>query len=182
LRTLRADKDSAANVEHAREVGDLQNLYPALGQRAFTLLAQGKHEEADEIAREYLADRASRESPPIFGTWGTGPLHLVWALLDLGYGDELQQVLSLSARPRRPWWDIALLIVSGELEGAAERLTEIGDRPDGAYARLRAARKLVGQGRFDEARAQLDRALAFYPSAGAAHYVADAETLLAASP
>jgi Tetratricopeptide repeat len=162
-----------------REVGDLQVLYPAFGQRAFTLLAQGKHEEAGAIASEYLSDRAGREDA-VLGTWGTGVLHLTWALLDLGYGGELQEILSERSRGF-PWRETVLLIVEGELEAAAERLAEIGDRPDEAYARLRIAKKLVGQGRGDEAQAQLDRALAFYRSVGAGSYVADAEALLIAS-
>jgi hypothetical protein len=177
-----ADTDSAANLIHGREVGELQMLYPAFGQRTFTLLAQGKREEAAEIAGEYLADRASREEGVlgvVFGTWGTGPLHLTWALLDLGYGTEFKGVLE--RLPRDPWRETALLIVEGELDAAAERLAEIGDRPDEAYARLRAAGKLATEGRTDDAQPQLDRALAFYRSVSAARYIADAEALLIAS-
>jgi class 3 adenylate cyclase/tetratricopeptide (TPR) repeat protein len=177
-----AGTDSAANLELGREVGDLQMLYPAFGQQAFTLLAQGKQAEATEIATEYLADRASRDprGNVVFGTWGTGVVHLTWALLDLGFSDEFQGIL-LAHPAGFPWLETALLIVEGKLEAAAERLAEIGDRPDEAYARLRAAGKLVAEGSTDEAQPQLDAALAFYRSVGAARYVADAEELVIAS-
>jgi hypothetical protein len=177
-----ADADSAATLEHAREAGDVQYLYPAFGSRTFTLLAQGKQAKATEIATEYLADRVSRDrrGDLVFGTWGTGVVHLTWALLDLGYGDEFQGVLS-GQSAGWPWVETALLIVEGEFEAAAERLAEIGDRPDEAYARLRAAVKLVAEGRTDEAQPQLDAAVAFYRSVGAVRYVADAEELVIAS-
>jgi hypothetical protein len=66
--------------------GMFNNLYPAFGSRTFTLLAQGKQAKATEIATEYLADRVSRDrrGDLVFGTWGTGVVHLTWALLDLG--------------------------------------------------------------------------------------------------
>jgi len=50
-----------------------------------------------------------------------------------------------------------------------------------ALARLRAAERLVRDGRRAEADEQLQRALAFYRSVGATRYVREGEALLAAS-
>jgi hypothetical protein len=47
-----------------------------------------------------------------------------------------------------------------------------------AYARLRAAGTLLAQGRGDEASAQLERALAFFPAVGATAYEREAQGLL----
>jgi hypothetical protein len=50
-----------------------------------------------------------------------------------------------------------------------------------AFYRLRAAERLVGEGRRAEADEQLRPALAFYRSVRAARYVREGEALLAAS-
>jgi hypothetical protein len=55
---------------------------------------------------------------------------------------------------------------------------EMGVPRDEADARLRAAEKLVGEGRRTEADEQLQSALAFYRSVGATRYVREAEALL----
>ena len=52
---------------------------------------------------------------------------------------------------------------------------------DEAYARLKAADKLLAEGRRTEADAQLERALFLYRSVGATHYVREGEALLAAA-
>jgi hypothetical protein len=57
----------------------------------------------------------------------------------------------------------------------------MGSLPDEALARLRAADKLVADGRRAEADEQLGRALAFFRSVGATVYVREAEALLAAA-
>ena len=48
-----------------------------------------------------------------------------------------------------------------------------------AEARLRAAERLVGEGRRAEGDEQVDRALAFYRSVGATYFVRECEALLA---
>lgn len=50
-----------------------------------------------------------------------------------------------------------------------------------AYARLRAAGQLVRKGLRSKADQQLQKALAFYRSVGAARYIREGESLLAAS-
>ena len=74
----------------------------------------------------------------------------------------------------------ALALASEDCEAAAERYAEIGSLPDEAYARLRAAERLVGEGNGAEADVQLQRALAFWRSVGATRYIREGETLLAA--
>jgi hypothetical protein len=64
---------------------------------------------------------------------------------------------------------------------AAELLGQIGTEPDEADARLRAGERLVAEGRRAEADEQLDQALAFYRSVGAAHHVRECEALMAES-
>jgi hypothetical protein len=73
--------------------------------------------------------------------------------------------------------DAAEAFAHGELERSAELYAEIGARPEEAFARLRAAARAVREGRSDEGRSQLDRALDFFREAGADAYVRDAEAL-----
>lgn len=58
---------------------------------------------------------------------------------------------------------------------------EIEARPDRAFARLQAAKRLVVAGRRAEANAQSCRALAFYGQGDATGYLREGETLLAAT-
>ncbi|HJU02453.1 MAG TPA: hypothetical protein VJ966_14765, partial [Actinomycetes bacterium] len=64
---------------------------------------------------------------------------------------------------------------------AADRYVEIGSLPDEAFARLRAAERLLNAGRPADAKAQLQRALAFYRRVGAAGYLREVDALFAAS-
>ena len=78
-----------------------------------------------------------------------------------------------------PWRRAAVAYVSGDPLAAAEIYGEMGARPYEAYARLRAAESLVREGRRAEADAELERALAFWRTAGATAYVREGEALLA---
>ena len=77
--------------------------------------------------------------------------------------------------------DAARAVLRGDFDEAADLFYEIGQLDDEADARLRAAEKLVQEGRRPEADAQLKKALAFYRSVGATRCVREAESLLAAS-
>ena len=85
--------------------------------------------------------------------------------------------MSTSGSPTR-WFEAALLYAAGEFETAADRYAEIGAGPDEAYARLRAAERLLSKSR-GEAEAHLARALAFFDSVGAAAYAAEGAALAA---
>ena len=75
----------------------------------------------------------------------------------------------------------AIAMGAGDLQDATAIYGEVGHRPAEAYARLRAAELLVGEGRRAEADAVLGQALAFWRSVGATAYVREGEALLAAS-
>ena len=97
---------------------------------------------------------------------------------DLGL-QELSPLLD--ATRATPWVQAASAICSGELRRAADVLGGIGYVTGEAYARLRAAKQLVEEGRRAEADAELNRALAFYREVGATAYVREGEALLAES-
>jgi len=98
---------------------------------------------------------------------------------DLGFGDEYSALMA--GAPDVPWARAAGAICSGDFREAADVLGQIGYRPGEAYARLRAARQLVEDGRRAEADEQLQQALAFWREVGAMRYVREGEALLAAS-
>jgi hypothetical protein len=87
----------------------------------------------------------------------------------------------VQGRAELPWAVAAGAICAGDFRRAAEVLAGIGYRPGEAYARLRAARQLVEEGRRAEADAELQRSLAFWREVGAKRYVREGEALLAAS-
>jgi hypothetical protein len=102
-----------------------------------------------------------------------------WLMLDLGRAQAYSVLLSEATQ--LPWVEAAAAVCAGEFLRAADLLGEIGYRPGEAYARLRAAKQLVEQGRRAEADAELQRALAFWREVGATRYVREGEELLAAS-
>jgi hypothetical protein len=87
---------------------------------------------------------------------------------------------ALAAHPETPWTEMVRAYARGDLVGAADILGRIGSRPDEAEARLRAAERLFADGSAEAADEQLQRALAFYRSVGAARYVSECEALMAA--
>jgi thioredoxin-like negative regulator of GroEL len=97
----------------------------------------------------------------------------------LGLAGELDE--ALGRRTRVSWTDATRAYARGEFVIAADVLAEIGTKPDEAEARLRAAERLVAEGRRAEADEQLHAALAFYRSVSALHYVRECEALLAES-
>jgi hypothetical protein len=105
---------------------------------------------------------------------------VAWILTDLGRSEELVAAIS-EAVIRDRWIDAAELIGGGDYGGAADLYADGGARPNEAYTRLRAAAQLVDSGRRREADEQLESALVFWRSVGAARYVRRAESLLAAT-
>jgi predicted negative regulator of RcsB-dependent stress response len=71
--------------------------------------------------------------------------------------------------------------LDGRWAEAADAYAEMGARPFGALAALRAAEAYVSEGRRAEADEQLSSALEFWRSVGAKRYVREGEALLAAS-
>jgi class 3 adenylate cyclase/tetratricopeptide (TPR) repeat protein len=159
----------------ARRRRDAQLLAPALVGRGSVLLGEGRRDEASMLAAEAL------ELGPRFVAVAGYPsvIHAAWLMRDLGLEDDFASLLDASLAT--PWVDAAAAICSGELRRAADVLEEIGFPTGEAYARLRAAKQLVEEGRRAEADAELNRALAFYREVGATAYVREGEALLAES-
>jgi hypothetical protein len=133
----------------------------------------GRHEEAGQAFDEAL------------GLLESG---IVRAGFDLPYlavaatelGQEPERILAV-ARPSR-WTEAARAYFAGDHVRAADVYDEIGSPTDEAEARLRAGRNLLVSGRRAEAEEQLQKALAFYSSVRAAHFVRHAEDLLLQVP
>jgi thioredoxin-like negative regulator of GroEL len=103
---------------------------------------------------------------------------LACAVLRLGLTDEV--VDALASHPESPWTEAARAYLDHDFAGAAEILARTGAKPDEAEARLRAAERLVAEGRRSEADEELARALDFYRSVGATRYLREGNALRAA--
>jgi tetratricopeptide (TPR) repeat protein len=146
-----------------------------LGVAARLYLELGRLDEARALSREFLA------APPIDPrAW---PLDFVLVAGELGFADALERPAKLLAKmpPGRGWTAIKLAVIEGRLVAAADFAATAGTPSYAAELRLAAAERLVRKGRHAEANAQLEQALPFFRSVGAAQYIRQAETLLAAS-
>ena len=99
---------------------------------------------------------------------------LLAALLEL---DPAQLALPHVAVADTPRERATAALLEGDLLGAADALVELGKVNDEAYLRLHVGSRLLAQGREDEGRAQIERALAFYQGVRATRFVAEAEAL-----
>jgi hypothetical protein len=160
----------------ARNAKDPQALYPSLAFRARTLLSSGSVEAADRQASELLT--RLHEDPWTLNVDWLPDLAVV--LEQRGRGDQLLEVAA-RARLRTPWLEATMAFASGDPERAAAVYARIDARPDEAFARLRAAERLLAGGRPVEAAAQGKLAMAFYRQAGATAYLHASEALLVAS-
>jgi tetratricopeptide (TPR) repeat protein len=170
-----ASEDTEKALEWARRSGEGQLLAIALLARADLLIETGRRAEASALAAEALefGDRLI----PLCNDYET--VQAAWLMLDVGRAQAYSVLLSEAIKV--PWIEAAAAVCAGEFLHAADLLGEIGYRPGEAYARLRAAKQLVEEGRRAEADAELQRALAFWREVGATRYVREGEELLAAS-
>jgi class 3 adenylate cyclase/tetratricopeptide (TPR) repeat protein len=180
LRMARGDVESAlADAESglalSRRAKDPQILLDSLARAANVLHETGDHERAVLLADEFLGAINVGEG---LGFGSVALLTLSWTLTAAGRGEELAAAV---AGEVAPWAYAAVAFGRGDLVGAAEICAGIEALAQEAYCRLTAARALVEQGRRAEADEQLQRALGFYRSVGAARYVREGESLLAAS-
>jgi tetratricopeptide (TPR) repeat protein len=181
IRLARGDLDGArgdaeASLAAGRAVADPQAVYFVLPVAAHVFSHAAAEDRAVPLAREHIDDLARGVSVqfamvnlPVLGQ----------AARRLGLAGELDE--ALGRRTRVSWTDATRAYARGEFVIAADALAEIGTKPDEAEARLRAAERLVAEGRRAEADEQLHAALAFYRSVGALHYVRECEALLAES-
>jgi DNA-binding SARP family transcriptional activator/class 3 adenylate cyclase len=162
-----AVEDGERALELGRDSGDPQNLDPALAFGARVLLGANRPAEAAKLVDELLAGLPGRLLNPDVG------VDLAVDLVELGRPVEV-----LDEAPQSPWLEAARAFVAGDPRRAAEIYARIGARPDEAYARLAAAKQLLGDGRLADGRIELDRALGFYREVGATAHLAEARELL----
>jgi hypothetical protein len=171
-----AAEDADKALAFARNAKDPQALYPSLAFRARALLSSGSVEAADRQVSELLT--RLHEDPWTLNVDWLSDLAVV--LEQRGRGDQLLEVAA-RARLRTPWLEATMAFASGNPERAAAVYARIGARPDEAFARLRAAERLLAAGRPVDAAAQGKLAMAFYRQAGATAYLHASEALLVAS-
>jgi class 3 adenylate cyclase len=168
-------RDVDRGVELARRAKDPQIVYQMVAGAAHVLHETGDVGRAVALAEEFEAAVEAREG---IGFSVVSLHRLAWTLTAAGRGTELADAFEPYPEP---WARAGAAFARGDPEGAADICAAIGATTQEAYARLAAARMLVEQGRRAEADAQLLRALAFYRSVGATHYLHQGERLLAAS-
>jgi len=160
-----AVREAVRALELARQIRDPQMLLPALTVQLHVRFELGQLDEASTLATEILAHRpAMAWLPPSVG--------LAWSAEELGIGDAVTQWIDGIAM-KSTWNEAARAILAADFAQAADIFFQIGSLPDEARARVKA-------GEHGD-RAQLERALEFYRSAGATRYAQQCETLLAAS-
>ncbi|HKO86513.1 MAG TPA: AAA family ATPase [Actinomycetota bacterium] len=172
--------DLSATVEHAktvlesaRRIEDPQMLNPAIAFAAAVALRTRKVKAAGVLANELLVSLADHEGALLGSDW---PVDLAIVLAALERGNELADLAATSRLPNR-WLEAATAFATDQPERAADLYRQIGSLPDEAFARLQAARQLLSAGRQAEARAQLQRALAFYRDVNASAHLREAELL-----
>ena len=101
---------------------------------------------------------------------------LLAALLGLDPAELAIPPVEVTDTPRRR---ATAALLEGDLLGAADALAELGKVNDEAYLRLRAGERLLAEGRAEEGRAQVERALVFFRGVRATRFIAEAEALLA---
>jgi len=161
--------DENAALAVGRAAKDPQTLLLALACGAGVCAQLGRREEADALVSEILPNPPSLHAASALS-------YLSWAALQLRRSDEVRGALDL-LRGETLWLDACRAVLDEAFEQAADVFATIGSLPNESYARLRAAEKLLDEGRSEEAKAQLERALAFYRGVGATTYVREAEEL-----
>ena len=177
LRLARADVDGALDdlwkaVDRARDAGDPQAYLPTFGHAIHILVEVGRLEDAQKLAQELLPDLEAARGRP----W------MVWDVSWVADRVGLEQPLRDFLRNERTRWDPRILaILEGNFEAECDDSEKEGRLTTAALARLRAAERLVFEGRRAEADVHLQKALAFYRSVGATRYIRQGEALLAAA-
>ncbi len=162
-----ADAQARVMLTRAREIGDPQVLWGALGLCARFALETGEHDSTRSLVGELAAALSAAESFQI----DVGQLDGYVAAAALGLGHELGDHLGKAAFDS-PWVDACAQIAEGRLDEAGETLHVHEAHTYAAMVRLleaeRAGRETPG----------LRDAVAFYESVGATAYLTRAEALL----
>jgi class 3 adenylate cyclase/tetratricopeptide (TPR) repeat protein len=168
--------DSGTSLETSRGAGDPQAILPALATHAFALLVAGMDDEAAAVAEEW----ASIWESTLAETARAGPGEIIDVFRQLLGAERMLTLLPATGRTAL-WRDAAVALLAEDFDHAIELYERAGDVTDVAVVRLRAAQRLVKEGRRAEADAYLQPALAFFRSVGATRYVREGEALLAAA-
>jgi tetratricopeptide (TPR) repeat protein len=176
IRLARGDRDGAvadavAATELAERWQDGHMPHIARTAHARALLAAGRADEAAAVAETLLARFRPGPLPVPLG------VDLAVVLLSLGHPAT---VLDRTGVTGSRWLDALRAYLGGDPAGAADVYARVGARPDEAYARMEAGRRLLAAGSPERARAQLGAALGFWRQVGAGAYAGEAEALLAA--
>jgi class 3 adenylate cyclase/tetratricopeptide (TPR) repeat protein len=171
-----AKEDAERALDRAESAKDPQVLWPAraFGARVFAPTDKAR---AEGLVSELLAEWQEHD----FGIGG----EVAWlsdiavALAVLGTDAELPALIERS-RVKTPWRKAAAAYVSGDFQAAAAEYSAIGAQPEEAYARLQAAKRLAGEGRWPEAEPELRRSSAFWRSVRATAYLHEGERLVEA--
>ena len=128
-------------LEFARRAGDPQALQLALPAAGLSALAADERPQCSEFVDEFFDTMSftsliAQSAAPLLGVM----LH------DLGRGDELESRVR-GVEVRTPWMEAGIASAGGHFADAATIYQQVGDRPDEAYSRLRAAEQLTALGR-----------------------------------
>ena len=155
------------------EATDPQAKWPISLYAAYLRLWAGDRVGAQQLLDSALeAARASEVGIDLFHYEAA----LLAALLERDPAELAIPPVGVAETPRQR---ATAALLEGDLVGASDALEELGKVNDEAYLRVRLGERLLGEGRADEGRAQIERALAFYRGVRATRFVAEAEALLA---
>jgi hypothetical protein len=166
MRLARGEGRAVEDIERALELAeaaeDPQVVNPTLALAGHVFWSVGERDRAKAMLKKLT--EGGRD--PAEGGMPSGLCELSWLAVDAGFEERFLHVLANAHTT--PWLQAAGAIARGDPVGAAEILDRIGGKPEAAYARLRSGNP-----------AEVERALDFYRSVGAARYVHEAEELLA---
>jgi len=169
-----ARTDLEAALARVGDTADTQFQAPILADGAYVCLLLGDVSRATKLVAQLDDVRRAldpRYSPPFTAD-------AVTLVAGCGYAETwLERFADSVVTPRLT---AARLAWSGRAAEATDLYAAAAPQEEAA-ARLLAAEQLAGQGRPEEAAAQLERGLAFYRAVGAHRVVRDAQSLLAAA-
>jgi tetratricopeptide (TPR) repeat protein len=172
---LAAVADSERALDVSAGASDPQNRLTAVALCSHVFHESGNAQRAVSLVDEALAELGTGRG---LG-FALASMHtLAWTSTSLGRARELRDAL---ARFGGPWAAAATAFTAGDLRGAADITGRMGARSEEARNRIWLAQELAAQRRRTEAAVEAQRALAFYRSVGATHYIREAEALLAAT-
>jgi hypothetical protein len=160
-------------VQLARDTNSPYGLFLSLALAVRAFSESGELARARELATEFdvRAMQERRLVPP----WAS--VHLAWAAGAVGSSIRLDHVVASQVR-QTTWTAATRAILREEFAEAAQLFARMGARPHEAFARYRAAGRLVAEGHHAEAREWLRAAIEFWRSVGATRYLLQAEALL----